>query len=132
MVPKGMLIYDTYLKAIDCCLFTGIDQGRSSSVTDVQSSSEPHGDEPSSGRGSSTPTAGNKDESWPSEFVSKLVKKCSMKSVPQLSNQWHGYQTILLFNSFLVYRNESLPTCLDDTATQTVSFICLVMFLLGL
>lgn len=56
---------------------SGIDQGRSSSVTDVQSSSEPHGDEPSLKRRSSTPSAGNKDESWPSEFVSKLVKKCT-------------------------------------------------------
>ena len=74
MVPKGLLIYDVYLKAIDWCLFTGIDQGRSSSVTDVQSSSAPYGDKPSLKRRSSTPSAGNKDESWPSEFVSTLVK----------------------------------------------------------
>ncbi|XP_022794557.1 protein KIAA0556-like [Stylophora pistillata] len=73
---------------------SGVDPGRSNSLTDVRQASDdlfknekPHS-RPSSGRRSSTPGASDKSESLPSEFLDK---------------------------------DECLPTCLDGKAGQSVS-----------
>lgn len=64
----------------------GIDRGRSSSLSDVQSSSGISSSKQTSEETSVTPSASSTLDPWPSKFESK---------------------------------NESLPSCLDDVATQT-------------
>lgn len=74
-------------EAIVCFPLTGIDQGRSSSLTDVRGSTELSRNDSPSGRGSSTPSTKNKPDPWPSEFVSKLVTMYKMQLLmEQLSN----------------------------------------------
>ena len=52
--------------------FIAVGEERSSSATDVRSSSDLFRNEPSTGRRSSTPSFSNEAaEPWPSEFVSK-------------------------------------------------------------
>ena len=52
--------------------FIAVVEERSSSATDVRSSSDIFRNEPSTGRRSSTPSVSNEAaEPWPSEFVSK-------------------------------------------------------------
>ena len=52
--------------------FIAVVEERSSSATDVRSSSDLFRNEPSTGRRSSTPSVSNEAaEPWPSEFVSK-------------------------------------------------------------
>ena len=52
--------------------FVAVVEERSSSATDVRSSSDLFRNEPSTGRRSSTPSVSNEAaEPWPSEFVSK-------------------------------------------------------------